>query len=274
MRKVFLGVSALSLLIFFILWNGVPTFRRGVETTWANTKSSLYDKEITFSGLVLINEEDLRKTLPLDDSVLSWILRNNRIEAELMTHPLVAKAVVSRCSSEAWNCFTIAVQEWQPRAIVQLKDTFWVVDQKGTFLTPVRSDHPRSLLELPLISGVDVAFSSPDFVKAKTGYAVDSIKIIEKESQKAVERLVVDEGGELRVKFKGMDFTAIFGSDPELGVKTFSEEVRRFKAMLKFLEGKESLIEELDFAYNSQCVVKLTKTGQKLAKSLESAIKG
>ena len=265
MLKVLSFVAVLSL-VFFGSWLFIPHFEVHARTVLDAVDYWAYDKDVEFSGLKLLDENSLKKSLPMDLTTFNWVLNTDRIEQILKSNPLVRDVKMEMCENKARNCFRFLIKEGHPYAIIKLQDSFWLVDKKGVFLSPVRPNHPRSLLELPLISGVDVAFASPEFVRGRTTYTLGAIEKIQEASGREVERIVIEDNGELKVKFRGSDYTAVFSDEGKRDYKRVLEGVERFKALSNYLEGKEVLVEELDFAFNSQCVVKLTEQGRKIMK--------
>jgi len=256
-----------SLAVFLLVFVSLPMCTSFVDKQLASIKEDLYNKQVTFSGLQLTDEAVLKRFLPMDSSVFSWLLHTKGIERALLSHPLISNVSIEQCPSRAWNCFHISVEEGTPKAIVALKDSFWLVGDDGDFLTSIRVDHPDSLMQLPFITGVDNSQVSPDVIKERTIFAVQMINKIESKINRTVERIVLTDNGELKVKFKEYDFTAIFdGQTNEQDELMINDELDRLKTLVANFDGRESLIEELDFAFSTQCVVKLTEQGRALMK--------
>ena len=230
-----------------------------LQTLHAAALHRLYDKELRYEGLRLIAQGEIARSLPLERSLLWWHVRSREISRDLEQHALVAEAAVDACDANWWSCFTIKVRERKPRALVELKDGLWVVDERGAFVEPVS----RKLMEqepdrigLPLVKGVDVPLESPELARARTRYVTHAVDVVEAESGQRVEVVKMRQNGELELSLKGLRLTALFDADDEQ-LNRVSDEARRLRALIAQFKGRERMLEKVDLAYNTLAVVSL-----------------
>ena len=268
MRRFLIGVFAL-VVVFLVLYFTLPKFEARVNYTFSKINKHFYIKKVSFEGLKLANEESLMSLLPLDASVVMWLTNEDEVLKNRLKHPLIKDANVSNCSFKSWNCFIVTVVEKDPAALVAIKDSIWAVDDDGVFLSPLNEEQLKNRANLPLIKKVDLTISSPDYIKGRTIYSLKALKILEKYGEKEVETISIKNNGEIIVKFKGMNLTAVFGASGESEFEQLKDEALRFKTLMEHLKGKEVFIRKLDFAFDSQCVVKLTEEGEKILKDFK-----
>ena len=256
---VAVAVAVLALLVIGVPTDLLRSLLPRAGSAGVAVHRMLFEKTIYFSGLQLVSEEALSAALPTDRSALWWQLHRDTVPALLKQHPFVADASMASCADSWWSCFRIEVKERRPRALVQLKDGVWAVDARGAFLQPVSAaavERNAQRRVLPLVQGVDLEFGSPEVARARTRYAVHAMELIEQESGKRVEEVVMSSNGEISLRFRDLPFTAVFDSDGE-SLARVSDEARRLQALLAEFHGREQAIARVDLAYNTLAVVKL-----------------
>ncbi len=224
-----------------------------------------FDKNVELTGISKDYQDIVFQALPLERSLLWWVLNRSSITARLAMLPRVQSASLMSCSgSWSFRCFELHIQERTPYAVTLLADHAWIVGRDGGFIQPlpnVRSfDDLQAFIEaseqsLVALDGVQGAGGTIDLVRGRLQYTADIIRTIESEVPLRVTRVSLEQNGEARVSFKGRSYVAIFGfmgSD----LSTVGQEARRLNQLLPRIDQREGIVKEIDLAFQKVAVVR------------------
>jgi hypothetical protein len=253
-------------------------------------------KEIWVSGTSVVARKDIDALLPNDESVLSWLLSADKIEASLRSNPLIANASVERCPGKWWGCFSISIEEREPAFLLLVGSKGWLVGGDGGILTPLPQQRCQSILRgesppefmgklVPVVEGAAYEEESPDLVKARLGVAKRAIDILAQELKTAalssslsvlgaskeapgaapavgarpfeVERLSFRQKYDMRVRFRDWPFVVTFGlPQSENWESGLRDQCARLGRLLEELGASALQAKEIDLAFDSVAVVR------------------
>jgi hypothetical protein len=242
----------------------------------------LYQKRINFEGLNLVKAPELMKLIPAERSVVWWLVNRDRVTQELVRHSLVRTATLRSCTRFAildWGCFTFAVEERVPSFAALIDEEVWILGQDGGLLFPVeRSEFEASPLNTILarhlkrpvgsekrLKMLQIAGNSPDLIHARLDYTRSALEIIEEHSKLEVSLARCAHDGEIRARFEGYPFEAVFDYTPGTP-KTLITESQRLGVLVKQFGARAQTIRLIDLAYNKLAVVRFSEIVDKESK--------
>jgi len=217
-------------------------------------KRTFYDRQISFNGLVLVEESQLWELLPEDSSSIWWRLYPQSIARLVHQHPYVESAEVSPCHWHALSCFNISIQERQTTLLARIGGVLWMVGADGGFVRPVLNQEEHA--GLPVVEGAFLESASPELTRARLRYAQRVVPFLEEELGHRTRGLELRENGELVVRFVSLAPEFVFASE-EGSFERLGKEVRRLRLLLRELGDSLDRVERVDMAFRRLAVVKL-----------------
>ncbi len=261
MRALF---TALIITVFLVLQylDNPGLFRAGAQVASEWWQRSFQDKEVRLEGLKWLSRTEIERVLPLERSVVWWMLNGPVIQAKLAESPWIGAASVDRCGESLlseWGCFVVSVRERAPRFLAVVDDEAWVISDDGSFLLPARSamqenseDRYRGLVT---IEGLASRQQSPDLVASQVALASTTIETLEKAVKLKVKGVVFEGRGDLSVSFERISFPIVFAAARDASVP-LGEQGQRCTKLLAQLNGRLSEVERIDLAFSQVGVVK------------------
>jgi hypothetical protein len=262
-----------------------PEKARAIAAKVGNTVHGWWtDKEVWVSGTSLVARKDIDDVLPNQQSVLWWMVNGEQIESALRGNPLIAKADVQRCPNKWWGCFSIAIEEREPKFLLLVGSKGWLVGGDGGILTPLPAQRAQAILRgesppefmgklVPLVEGPAAEEESPDLVKNRLGLAKRAIEILSEELPASgrgtesgdiqevapfiVERLSFRQKHDMRVRFREWPFVVTFGIPQSEGWEAvLRDQCARLRRLLDELGDAAMRAKEIDLAFDSVAVVR------------------
>ena len=233
--------------------------------SWRAAIALWYHKEVRLSGLEVLREEDLELQQLRGRSLLWWHMNLAGLHAYIRRNSLVRDVLVKRCPDQWWNCFEMSVVEREPSLLAFVGERLWMVGNDGGFMGPVSSslleaqDRGEKLEKLgspPLVRGLLTEGASPDLLKSRLYYVLQSLEIIKRESGLSAAEVSLRSSGEMEVKFLGRNFLAIFGTARD-DMEEIKQEAGRLSELLSRFGASAGAIESIDLAFNKRAIVKL-----------------
>ena len=249
-------------------WYLLETKPVWLQPAAAAAQAWFYEKRVVFTGLELLDEEELRTQLPWDKSVPWWLCKTGAVVSKLRHNPFIGQVELSRCGRFSWGCFTVFVRERRPELVALVGAQVWLVGEDGGYLAPLplKREGIKMLrgeglwkiadVRLPIVEGVSGADASPDATKVRYQFVSKAIRAFEEEGDYQVERVRLESNGELEVKLRGLDF-GVHCDVPRDNFDLLKEQIQRLKALLTEFKGDYRRIESIDLAFKKVGVVKL-----------------
>ncbi|MCG8637272.1 MAG: FtsQ-type POTRA domain-containing protein [Desulfobacterales bacterium] len=204
-------------------------------------------RTIEISGTDRVSHEELITRAGLDQPANLFDIRLTAIEKQLISHPWVARATVSR---DLFTALNISIEEQEPLAIVTIENLAdIIINTQGV---PFKEYEPAkdNLSALPVISGVDLSLSNNTYLFE--GELFNAIMdLLEVQSLGEIKTIHGDEN--IGITIKALDIynkriytEAIAGDTPgasalipiKLGFNRFEEKLLRAKKISRYMEAQ------------------------------------
>jgi hypothetical protein len=261
MRVLFTALITSVFLIIQYLDNPrlCGTFLAAGTNFWARVTQ---DKEIRLDGLRWMSRTEIEKLLPLNRSVLWWLLNSPVVKAKLAENPWVGSVNVDRCGEglfSKWGCFVVSINERAPRYLGIVDGEPWVIAEDATFLVPatnaLKEEAEGRYRGVVALEGLASRHQSPDLVRSQIAFASHTIEQLEKVVKRSVHGLNFEGRGDVGVTFEGLRFPVVFSSSGDSSV-SLSEQAERCNKLLAQLHARLNDVERIDLAFSQVGVVK------------------
>ncbi|MCB0332758.1 MAG: hypothetical protein KDD55_04615 [Bdellovibrionales bacterium] len=261
MRAILLFLSALTISLLSVLWYAPEQVHRSYFLLTKSIRSLLYERNFTFesdpdllakSGLEpLALKTALIELLPRERTNLWWVTHTEDLSRMLEKSPFVEKASISPCDTLSLGCFELEVRPRVPALVAQVEHDEWTVGKDGGLIRRVSAG---AFSHLPRVYGTAGGDLSPELVRARLSYVSSAIEMIRHISGLAIEQVLVERSGELRVQFQGVPFLTVFEADSH-DLEVIREESRRLHELLVRFDGDPRQVKKIDLAFQRLAVV-------------------
>jgi hypothetical protein len=259
MRALFTFIVASTVLLLHVMDNPA-LFKRGwaFAREWAN--NTFQAKDVRIEGLRALSRTEVERVLPLDRSVVWWMMNMPVIQARVADNPWIGDVSVESCSGGLfadWGCFVVSVSERKARYLAKVDDEAWIIADDGTFLVPLKGLEagkvdPESLVRL---EGLASRSASPDIVRAQVALAKSSVETLQKTALKKVRSLEFGPKGDIVIGFDSVPFPVVFTTSPDSSV-SLVEQGDRCAQLFKELGSRMDDVEKIDLAFERVGIVK------------------
>lgn len=258
-RILFFAVVTGAVLTIHVVDNP-PWFRKTFAYFATSFHAALFVKDIRVDGLDTLSRLEIEKSLPMEKSVLWWIINTPTIAAKLANSPAIKSAAVVSCDPwvvRKWGCFAVQITERQPRFLVTLDNVRWLVGDDAGFIKPLDNGGTVPEGVVPL-DGFQSVSKSSDITRQLVASLLDGLRIVEKETNARITGAALQGSGEFAVKIEGFKFEARFELPIE-GGSNLRAQASRFAKLIAELGERAADIESVDLAYNKVAIVKVAK---------------
>jgi hypothetical protein len=261
MRALFTGLMISVFLVLHYL-DSPHLFVSGAHSASEFWHRNFQEKEVRLEGLKWLSRTEIERVLPLERSVVWWMLNTPAIQSRVAESPWIGEVAVDRCGEgvfSEWGCFVISVKERAPRFLAVVDEEAWVISSDGTFVVPasraVEESSEDRYRGLVTIEGLASRQQSPDLVRSQVALASSMIETIEKAAKLRAKGLSFEGRGDVAVSFERLSFPVVFSASRDASV-SLEEQGERFSKLLAQLHGKLRDVEKIDLAFSQVGVVK------------------
>jgi hypothetical protein len=262
MRVLFTSLIASSVVLIHVLDNP-GRISDGLETAKQRAVNFLNTKDIRIEGLKTLSRSDIERVLPLNRSVGWWMVNGTNIQARIGENPWVKEVQLASCEGgllPKFGCFTLSIEERQPRFMALVDDERWIIGADGSLIIPANANAPgmtdETLRALVPLYGLASRVSSPERSQAQLDLAQRAITVLERSVELPVESISFEGKGDISVDFDTLPFPVVFGSSLSDSSAVIEDQGRRLKALLAQLKDRLPEIEKVDLAFSKVGIVK------------------
>lgn len=171
-KLVSLGRRAVPVVFLVAVAVGLPF---GIFHAYIHTVSGHYFQldEVEVSGLERVERSALLERADLDENLNIFDVDAERAAVAIESHPWIRSAQVERRLPDQ---VVVSVEEYEPAAVL-VDDGYNLVDAQGTVFKELSTEEARQgLLDLPLVTGIDLKSVHPDELRRQL---LEALNIVE-----------------------------------------------------------------------------------------------
>lgn len=261
MRALFTTLVTTSVALIHVL-DDPGRFTSVVRGAEEQISALLNTKEVHIEGIKLLNDEAVRRVLPMSKSVGWWMANQTAISARIAENPWVKSADVGSCRGgliPKFGCFSVTVQERSPRFLALVDDERWIIGDDGSLIIPATGNAPgmtdETLRALVPLYGLASRAATPAKFQAQLNLARDAITSLERAVELPIDSISFEGKGDISVSFKRLEFPVVFGASAG-ATAVLEDQGRRLKALLLQIKDRLPEVDKIDLAFSRVGIVK------------------